>query len=65
MTSSLLLLTIAAVILAYVVSIDNKKYIYISLTIGVIVAAIAINMFYTGTIHLRAAEQMVQMTMFY
>jgi len=45
MTTSLILMTISAVIIAFIVSIDVKKYILISMVIGILVSMIAIYMF--------------------
>ncbi|MHA1266907.1 MAG: hypothetical protein ACTSRS_16840 [Candidatus Helarchaeota archaeon] len=61
LTSALLLLTISAVILAYVVSISGKYYIWVSLTLGIIVSIIGIYMFYSGVMSL---IELVQMPLF-
>lgn len=51
MTSGLLLMTIAAVILAFVVNMEAKKYIWISLIAACVVSAISISMFVSGVMY--------------
>jgi len=59
MTTALILMATAAVIIAFVVSIDIKKYIYISLAVGIIVSIVGIWLFGLAFIYLVKANLFV------
>ncbi|HUX98200.1 MAG TPA: hypothetical protein VMV49_01480 [Candidatus Deferrimicrobium sp.] len=64
MSSALLLMTIAAVVLAYVVLIRGRAYIWISLVLGLIVSIIGLYMFITGVQYYLDTEMIASMFMF-
>ncbi len=60
-TSALLLMTIAAVVLGFVVGVPGKKYIWMSLIIGLFVSILAIFIFVTGVQQYMDAQVMASM----